>query len=74
MQVQVRCYATLSPYSPPEGLVEMAPGSTPRDLIQNLGLPMDEVKIIFVNGKSADLSTPLGDQDRVGVFPAVGGG
>ena len=74
MQIQVSCYATLSPYTPGEGLVDMDPGSTPKDLIQHLGIPVDEVKIIFVNGKSADPSTPLNDQDRVGIFPAVGGG
>ncbi len=74
MQVQVSCYATLSPFSPQAGLVELPPGSTPGDLIQHLGIPMDEVKIIFVNGKNADPPTPLDDQDRVGIFPAVGGG
>ena len=74
MQIQVSCYATLSTYSPPDGLVNMEPGSTPGELIQHLGIPRDEVKIIFVNGKSADPSTPLKDQDRVGIFPAVGGG
>ncbi len=74
MQVQVSCYATLSPFSPQGGLVDLDQGSTPTDLIRHLGIPMDEVKIIFVNGRSANPSTPIGDQDRVGIFPAVGGG
>ena len=38
------------------------------DLDENL------VKIIFVNGKIVSLNTKLCQDDRVGFFPAVGGG
>ncbi|WP_291323563.1 MoaD/ThiS family protein [Desulfonatronospira sp.] len=74
MQIQVSCYATLARFTPQDGTLEVEQGSTARDLIRYLQVPEDDVKIIFINGKSSDPDNPLNDQDRVGIFPAVGGG
>ena len=44
------------------------------DLLQSLRLPLEEVKLVFVNGQSRPLTHLLSQDDEVGVFPAVGGG
>ena len=55
--------------------VEMPAGSTLEDLLHRLKVPGEERGITFVNGALAalpgldvDLSLPLGDGDRVGIF------
>lgn len=78
MALAVKCYATLASHTPPGGRFEPAPGRSPgltvAGLVEALGLAPDEVKVAFVNGLHADWSQPLHDGDRVGLFPAVGGG
>lgn len=77
--VRVRVYATLTHYLPgiPAGTardVELPDGATALDLLQSLRLPLEEVKLVFVNGQSRPLTHLLSQDDEVGVFPAVGGG
>ena len=74
MALTVKCYATLAGYAPPGGEVPHVAGRTAADLIAELHIAADEVKVIFVNGLHASLDKPLMDGDRVGIFPAVGGG
>ena len=44
------------------------------DLIGYLDLPMDSVKVVFVNGRARELDWHLEPRDEVGVFPLIGGG
>lgn len=43
-------------------------------MLSVLGISPGEVKVVFVNGRHSHLDAPLQDGDRVGIFPAVGGG
>ncbi len=43
-------------------------------LAEKIGLPLEAIKIIMINGRHASLESPVHDGDRVGYFPAVGGG
>lgn len=75
MGITVKCYATLSAFQPDNA--ENFPinkDETIASLIQRLGIAPEEVKITFVNSRSVDVSTSLNEGDRVGIFPAVGGG
>ena len=72
--IEVKCFATLANYTPPGGQIEFSPGQDVAQLIKTLGIPEKDVKIVFVNGVKASLDTKLKDKDRVGIFPAVGGG
>jgi sulfur carrier protein ThiS len=75
MPIILKCYATLAKRQPADaGNLAVAPGETVRSLMQRLGIPEDQVAIIMLNGKSADPAAPLADGDRLGLFPAVGGG
>jgi molybdopterin synthase sulfur carrier subunit len=44
------------------------------DLINQLKIPVDETKIILVNGRHKELHYLLTDGDRLSIFPAVAGG
>jgi molybdopterin converting factor small subunit len=77
--VEARLYATLRRFTPELGLgealsLDLEEGTTVGQLVQQLGLPEDEVKVVFVNGISRDGDHVLADGDRVGIFPPVGGG
>jgi molybdopterin converting factor small subunit len=39
-----------------------------------LGLPEDEVKLVFVNALFREPAHMLANSDEVGIFPPVGGG
>jgi len=77
--VQVKLFATLRQYRPGLGIGEAFPVELPEratlaDLIQALGLPQGEVKVVFVNALFREPEHVLGDGDEVGIFPPVGGG
>lgn len=78
-KIQVRVFATLRKYLGEEDqgevlAIQLAPGSTVADLIARLGIPPDEVKVVFINHRAVPRDRVLVDGDRVGVFPLVAGG
>jgi len=79
MRVRAKLFATLSrhfsgvmPGTPVE--VEVSDGAMLVDLVDQLRLPHEEVKMVFVNGRIQPLDYVLRPDDEVGVFPPVGGG
>ncbi|WP_320170104.1 MoaD/ThiS family protein [Maridesulfovibrio sp.] len=75
MNITLLCYATFSEKAPENS--ENYPindGETVSDVLERVGIPIEEVKIVFINGVSSAFDKVLADGDRVGVFPAVGGG
>ena len=49
-------------------------GSTIRSVIVSIGIPIDNTKIILVNGRSKEFDDILFDGDRLAIFPPVAGG
>jgi len=45
-----------------------------RQLLGELGIAVDELGVLMVNGRHADVDMVLKDGDSVGIFPLVGGG
>jgi molybdopterin converting factor small subunit len=80
MKIELNLYASLRTYLPPanqgraEGPTEVQEGATIRELLIQLGVPVDAVKMIFLNGVHATGDETLKEGDRVGVFPPVAGG
>ncbi len=74
MILEVKCYATLAKYQPEQEDILLGPHPTLRDLVGFLGISESELKITFVNGVLAGLDHELHEGDRIGLFPAVGGG
>ncbi len=54
--------------------VEIQPDQTIERVLLDLGVPLKQTRIIFRNNRAAALSDRLQDGDRLGVFPAIGGG
>jgi molybdopterin converting factor small subunit len=54
--------------------VELPQESTLADLVDYLGLPTEQVKITFVNGRAQELHHRLEPGDEIGIFPPIGGG
>ncbi len=62
-------------YNPEAGLhVDMPQGSTVEQLARHLGLPLQDIKIVMINGRQRKAGDLLRDGDRIAYFPAVGGG
>ena len=75
MGIEIKCFATLARFAPDNAEnYPVAPGETVRSLIDKLGLPAEEVTLIFVNSVRTTADAPVADGDRVGLFPPVGGG
>ena len=77
--VQVKLFATLRRYYPDLGIgeampVELKDEATVGQLIRNLELPADHVKVVFVNGVVRQEDHLLSEGDEAGIFPPVGGG
>jgi len=75
VQIAVKLFASLQGFTPADpDRFPVAVGWTVADLLEKLAVPPQDVKLVFVNGVKQDLNTPLKGGDRVGIFPAVGGG
>ena len=80
MKIEVKLYASLGRYMPQaaleksQGSLEVGEGTTIKALLENLKVPLETVKLIFLNGIHAKDNEVLKDGDRLGVFPPVAGG
>jgi sulfur carrier protein ThiS len=73
--IQLKLFAGLAAYRPDAAdRLPIAPGTTVRDLMADLGIPEAEARLVFVNSVKAGADARLQDGDRVGIFPPVGGG
>lgn len=75
IKIDLQLFVTLSKYRPENNeLLEIQEGTSVGKLILDLGIPKDLVKLIFVNGKRQKTTCQLKNNDRLGLFPPVGGG
>ena len=74
VHVIVKLFATLREGRFTVETREYQPGSDVGRVIRDLGISENEAALILINGRHADLSTQLNDQDVLAVFPPVGGG
>jgi len=80
VRVDVRLYATFAKVAPTQHAgdpfdVELEDSASLTDLICRLGIPEDDVHLAIVNGRiTHDRLQSLQDNDRVALFPPVGGG
>ena len=73
--IEIKLFATLKGFMPDSAEnYAIKPGTTIHTLIQQLDLPENQVKLIFINGVKADRTTVLKGGERIGIFPPVGGG
>lgn len=73
--IQIKLFANLQKFMPASAEnYTIEPGTTIRTLLQQLELPENKAKLIFIDGVKAELTTILQGGERVGIFPPVGGG
>lgn len=77
--VQAKLFATLRRHYPDLAIgetmaVELPDEATVGQLLEELTLPEEQVKVVFVNGIIQKEDHSLSDGDEVGLFPPVGGG
>lgn len=78
MNVTVKCFATLSDdtrctYDQAREISLHAANASAGTLAELVAIAPEDISLIFVNGRRAELETPLTEGDRVAFAPAVGG-
>ncbi len=79
MRVEVRLFATLTAFLPPDGRdgaaeLEIPEGSTVIEVTRRLGIPPDLARVVLVNGRDLGSEAPLAARDVVMIFPPLAGG
>ena len=79
MRVEVRLFATLSPYLPKDSeagsaFLDLADDSTVGEVAGALGIPQDFPYVVLVNGADAEEARHLRTGDVVTLFPPLAGG
>ncbi len=80
MKIEIRLLTQLKPYLPNPDIagdtqiIDLKNDATVKDVMMELGIPLDLPKVIMLNEKQGKLDDQLKDGDRVTIFPPVGGG
>lgn len=75
IHISINLFATLASFQPQNAeRYALEAGTTVQAVLLELGVPLKDVQIVFINGVKAELDATPQDGDRVGIFPAVGGG
>ena len=80
MKVELNLFASLARFAPGKSgshghrVLDVDEGTTVMELIKGQKIPVDKIRMIFLNGLHATGEEALKDGDRVGVFPPVAGG
>ena len=73
--IQVHLFATLASKLPADAArYPIGEDTSIQDVIEDLHIPDNQAKLVFVNGRKAAKDSRLHDGDRLGIFPPVGGG
>lgn len=74
MKITVKLFANLRINNEKSILMDFPEGTTPKDIIERLNIPLKDVSIIMINGRRKELDTIISENDTVAIFPPVGGG
>lgn len=73
--VQLKLFATLANYTPENAdRYPVSPGSTIKNILDALNIPLSEAKLIFINNVRVEPDAVIYGGERIGIFPPVGGG
>ncbi|QGG49227.1 MoaD/ThiS family protein [Heliorestis convoluta] len=74
MKVLVKLFATFRDKRFIKQEMEFPEQTEVRDVLKVLDIADEEVAILLVNGRNAEVDHPLQDGDTLSLFPPVGGG
>ena len=73
--IQIKFFASLQKFMPASAEnYAIEAGITVGELLEQLDVPLDMIKIVFIDNVHAELTSILKGGERVGIFPPVGGG
>jgi molybdopterin converting factor small subunit len=73
--IQIRLFASLQKFMPASAEnYAIEAGITVGELLEQLDIPQDMIKLVFIDNVRAELTSILKGGERVGIFPPVGGG
>jgi molybdopterin converting factor small subunit len=79
VRVEVRLFATLQEFLPPQSrggvaVLDVPAGSTAADVASRLGIPPGLERVLLVNGREAQPEGVLAPGDVLDLFPPLAGG
>ncbi|HVN72770.1 MAG TPA: MoaD/ThiS family protein [Desulfomonilia bacterium] len=74
MPITIKLFASLRKDRFDEDTRVYTSGITGRRIVQDIGIPEKEIRLVFVNGRHASLEDLLADGDTLALFPPIGGG
>jgi molybdopterin converting factor small subunit len=76
LRIKLHVYANLREHLGGAASVEteFEPGETIHQVLSRTSLPADQVHIVFINNRPAQLDHALQGDERIDLFSAVGGG
>ena len=74
MSIEVRLFATLRNGRGKKIIFDYEENLTPLEIINRLNIDRNDVAILLVNGRDAQVKYSLKDNDYLSIFPPVGGG
>jgi molybdopterin converting factor small subunit len=73
--IQIKLFASLQKFMPETAEnYPIEAGITVGALLQQLDIPQDMIKLVFIDSVRSELTSILKGGERVGIFPPVGGG
>ncbi|MBI9043402.1 MAG: MoaD/ThiS family protein [Anaerolineaceae bacterium] len=79
MKIEVIAFATLRKYLPELAIgetrtVDVETGTSIKEVLLSLGLPLEEVRVIMRNNLQAELGDLVNEGDRIAFIPPIAGG
>lgn len=77
VNIEVKIFATLQKYIKSKDKIikmEVKKGTKVEDVIQELGLPKELVKIAIINNQKVPLTEEVSSGDKLSLFPLIAGG
>lgn len=77
MSTFVRVYGELRQYLSADwqdGPMDLPPGTSVGDLLTLLGIPLEEIGLVSLDGRIAQEEQPVNNASEARIFPPVGGG
>ena len=74
MAVDIEIFGQLLPNQPRRRSMEIQDPATARDLARAVGLDLDEIGLVTIDGVQSGLEDPVHPDSRICFFPYVSGG
>lgn len=74
MTLTIKLFATFQKGRFDVGRLDCPPGTTLSTLVETLGIPQEEIGVLLVGGRHAELEHAPAPDATVSIFPLLGGG